>query len=834
MSGLRMRLSHVKDRIEHQLVLKELIDTAVDRLIKVGYSNLNPPRVKARLASLRETWLQFSLGHRTLGLTITRFNSEEATSALHHSYFSEGLFSTTLEAYLVAVRQMSLLLEEDTETSHRLLSTPSTSQNYAAPSLLYHALLTPIDLPTFNGSPADWLSFKNLFISLIVDNPTLTLVEKLQYLKTSLTGSALLLLKNTTLIADNFQRAWDALIAVYENKRLVDAALQSLLSLKRITKESASELEQLNTNVMQIYRTLDTLNRPGQKWDDFLIFTAVQRLDAKSLKAWEHTLGLSKEPPTWVQLSEFLVTRMRLLKAFATSKISKRQHPNALKAHFQGKSKDQAGKKFSCSLCKANHYILLCPQYSSRTVQQRLAIINKHKLCFNCLGSHRASACKNTKRCQKYGHKHHTSIHQGKATASKPAAGKHEATKPESTKTETAVKDAKPPDANVLHSSSRVATSAVLLATAQIQLVNSHGDSVPARALVDQGSEITLITERLAQSLRLPRIKSSISLVGVGAQRSNKTKGQVSFKIKPHFPSNSEYFVSAHILPRLTGSLLSMQTETVTWPHLQDLRLADKDFTSPEHIDLILGADVYAQILENGVVKGDADAPIAQRTSLGWIISGPSGPASLSQDIHGFHVSLDHQLHELLQQFWNIEEIPSTVTSSLSPDESECEQHFVSTHTRDKQGRYTVRLPFKHPPDRLGDSKSKAIRIIHRLHRKLEHDSDYSKLYSDFMFNYEQLQHMTRVPESQPEPSLTYYLPHHGVMRENSSTTRLRVVFNGSSRTSSGHSLNDLLHTGAKLQVDLLNVLLWFRLFRYVFSSDMEKMFRQINIHESD
>jgi len=87
-------------------------------------------------------------------------------------------------------------------------------------------------------------------------------VEKLQYLKTSLVGSASHLLKNTTLTADNFQKAWDVLISFYENKRLlVNVAFSSLFSLKRMTKESASEMEQLYMNIMQIYRTLETLDR---------------------------------------------------------------------------------------------------------------------------------------------------------------------------------------------------------------------------------------------------------------------------------------------------------------------------------------------------------------------------------------------------------------------------------------------------------------------------------------------------------------------------------------------------------------------------------------------
>ena len=91
----------------------------------------------------------------------------------------------------------------------------------------FHAWYTEIQRFSFR------LSFKDLFSSLILANPTLSPVEKLQYLKISVVGSAFHLLKNTALTADNFQKSWEALISFYENKRLlVNAALHSLLSLK--------------------------------------------------------------------------------------------------------------------------------------------------------------------------------------------------------------------------------------------------------------------------------------------------------------------------------------------------------------------------------------------------------------------------------------------------------------------------------------------------------------------------------------------------------------------------------------------------------------------------
>ncbi|KYQ49121.1 hypothetical protein ALC60_11735 [Trachymyrmex zeteki] len=179
---------------------------------------------------------------------------------------------------------MTSFLEHDSESLNEVPSTQSSSQISNAPVFFHHARLPRIDIPKFNGSPSEWLSFKDLFSSLIIANPTLTSVEKLQYLKTNLIGSASHLLKNTALTADNFQKAWDALISFYENKRLlVHSALHSLMSLKRMTKEPSTEMEQLYTNITQIYRTLETLKRPVQTWDDVFVFIAVQRLDAESV-----------------------------------------------------------------------------------------------------------------------------------------------------------------------------------------------------------------------------------------------------------------------------------------------------------------------------------------------------------------------------------------------------------------------------------------------------------------------------------------------------------------------------------------------------------------------
>ncbi|KMQ85515.1 hypothetical protein RF55_15882 [Lasius niger] len=104
------------------------------------------------------------------------------------------------------------------------------------------------------------------------------------------------------------------------------------------------------------------------------------------------------------------------------------------------------------------------------------------------------------------------------------------------------------------------------------------------------------------------------------------------------------------------------------------------------------------------------------------------------------------------------------------------------------------------------------------------------------MQEYEDLQHMELVEQSpnKDNDKRQCYLPHHGVLRESSITTKLRVVFNGSQRTRTGESLNSHLLVGANLLPALSDVLLRWRWHRYVLVTDIEKMYRQIIVHPED
>ena len=102
------------------------------------------------------------------------------------------------------------------------------------------------------------------------------------------------------------------------------------------------------------------------------------------------------------------------------------------------------------------------------------------------------------------------------------------------------------------------------------------------------------------------------------------------------------------------------------------------------------------------------------------------------------------------------------------------------------------------------------------------------------MSEYEHLNHMVRAPSISSHNNSIFYLPHHGVLKPDSKTTKLRVVFNGSCATSSGYSLNDLMHTGRNLLLNITDAQLWIRQHRFIFATDITKMYRQVRVHEDD
>ncbi|KMQ88124.1 hypothetical protein RF55_12443 [Lasius niger] len=264
-----------------------------------------------------------------------------------------------------------------------------------------------------------------------------------------------------------------------------------------------------------------------------------------------------------------------------------------------------------------------------------------------------------------------------------------------------------------------------------------------------------------------------------------------------------------------------------------NIALADPSYGIPGKIDVLLGASIFWELMCNRQIRRMKNSPVFQETLLGWIISGSIYTNNRKQREEAYcGISINNELHKQLEKFWEIEEVELPV--HRSDEEIQCEEHFVSTHSRSKDGRFVVQLPLKKNREKLGESFDIAEKRLKALERKLERQPELKEHYHEFIMEYLKLGHMTEIQPDERHAKPAYYIPHHAVVKEESTTTRVRVVFDASCKTSSGKSLNDILMVGPTIQENLMDIIIRLRQYKYAMAADIAKMYRQVKLKKED
>jgi len=153
-----------------------------------------------------------------------------------------------------------------------------------------------------------------------------------------------------------------------------------------------------------------------------------------------------------------------------------------------------------------------------------------------------------------------------------------------------------------------------------VEVQNKFGQYVPCRALLDSAPLSHFITERYVQRLRISRTQTHASIQGISSVNT-ETYHSVSLHLRSRH-TDWHTTLNCAILSHITGTTPSTKLDTSTWKIPKDIKLADEQFDQPGGNDLIIGGDLFYEMLRTGRRTRPGNYPVLQETVLGWTLSG--------------------------------------------------------------------------------------------------------------------------------------------------------------------------------------------------------------------
>ncbi|XP_055386622.1 uncharacterized protein LOC129615436 [Condylostylus longicornis] len=522
-------------------------------------------------------------------------------------------------------------------------------------------------------------------------------------------------IRHLTITDANYSVAWKLLEERYNNTRLlVTNILDKLIGQPSIVPGSSKSIKGLFNTTQECIMMLENLElEVYNNWDPILLHILMKKLDKDTHVLYEQSLQCTKDLQSLQEFLTFIQARFQALEAIGDS----RDKSTKLKKTAYVTTGVILNSNSECLVCKEKHSLFNCSKFLEMTPQEKGLCVRKHNLCTNCFKKgHFWKKCvlSNCRKCQQ---KHNTLIHDlYKKEVSQGSTTKQQAT--------------------VNISMSEVEPEKyVILGTAIVQVLDKANNPVECRVLLDSGSQVNLITERLQKKLGLDAIGESLDIHGVGnCQVQSRSRLNVKIMSKTSMFDTS---IEANVIRSITTCQPQKYIDISQWPIPASIKLADPQFNSPQKVDMLLGVEMYAECVNGGQLKLGANLPILQKTVFGWMILGKVTQQNQTNNFVGI---TNIQLNEQLNKFWEIEKIPEKRIMNAS--EKRCEEYFKNTVYREESGHFVVSLPITSSDSLLGNSKNIAMRRFLNLEGKLSKNVNLRNEYIQFMREYAELKHM--------------------------------------------------------------------------------------------
>lgn len=731
------------------------------------------------------------------------------------------------------------------------------------------AKLPKLQLPHFKGEVTRWSSFWDSFESSVHNNIEISEIDKFNYLKSLLEGEALRAVQGLPLTSANYESAVTILKDRYGRPQLVITAhMEEILKIPECQSvEKVTQLrfifDQLNIHV----RGLQALGVDSYQYGSLLIPIIMSKLPAEirliitrktEKDVWQinEILELLKsevearEVSVKVKINEGSENNYRRLsserKPFNTTP---RQQPSySTTSSFFTKADTNNKMSVKCAFCGQQHYSASCETVNN--VSKRKEILIKDRRCFVCLKvGHRANACTRTTNCRKCRGRHHQSVcnQENYLSLNRANTGTTGSTYNFSQSGEGArggtVTQQQSSFTGTVNYNVSAESNCVLLQTAiAYARSDSEVEPVEVKVLFDSGSQRSYITQELKDKLNLkPTRTETLNLNTFGDNSYRRQKCDL-VKLSLSKTSGREISVNALTFPTIC-SKLPMSVEIQQYPHLQNLELADNPSHNHKPIDVLIGSDHYWHFINGNVIKGES-GPVAVESELGWILSGVAENRKPESRCINTVTNLiidmstdapDDDLTNQLKTFWQTETIGIYDNMDDNSDVPSNEDFLEIKHDGT---RYSVKLPWKPDCSQLPDHYDLCRNRLLSLHKRLKKHSELHVATEYDSIIREQLKSgiIEQVERTNKEQTTNiHYMPHHAVIREDRSTTKLRIVYDGSAHLNEDvASINSCLEQGPNLMPLLFDILLRFRQRPIAMAADIEKAFLMVEIDPSD
>ncbi|XP_039481940.1 uncharacterized protein LOC120445537 [Drosophila santomea] len=280
-------------------------------------------------------------------------------------------------------------------------------------------------------------------------------------------------------------------------------------------------------------------------------------------------------------------------------------------------------KSYRCRVCSGIHPLRKCKRFHKLSAEKRLRAVLINKYCSNCLAhQHSGGDCRSQDGCKKCGGDHHTLLHMHEVLpAPTPAALPAPTRRERHPAAPRPVRiSGTPPPAPVANNRPRPKVSVASPSVATVQqkavpilptavvVLDTGSKTFETGAMIDPCMPVSSIDRSLAAAFRLPITRLGDDEVCSVTLRSRTSTFRLNVVLK--------------IEPSLRIRTPIRALSDAARAKFDGVRLANERFHRPASISLVLGSDVYANLIQPGFLKIEDGLPVAQNTVFGWTVSG--------------------------------------------------------------------------------------------------------------------------------------------------------------------------------------------------------------------